>query len=212
MAKTVIIRIGFFGLSTPEINLFKTILKSSSRLAGEWRIDNKGIFNVIIFNPLDSEPQLDQLAVNGIAIPIHRRNEKPNSLHILKPYRADEIVDTLNGVLVSLATKDKQTCNNTAKSSKRYKLKSWPKQHILDVDKRYLHLATYLTRRPLTHNELISISNQPDELCKRFIGLLLKEGLIDIVSKKPSAPRSKMGKNNTFFGLLKSRLGFGKGQ
>lgn len=210
MAKTVVMKLGFFGLTAPEINLFNTILKSSTRLAGEWRIADKGACDVIIYSHSLEVEESGRLVSEGVSIPVHRRNDKPDTLHILKPYRADEVVDALNSALSSLTTKDKQICNKTTKESKRYKLKSWPKKHILDVDKNYLHLATYLSRRPLTHNELITISNQPDDLCKHFIGLLLKEGLIDIVSLKLKPSRLKRQQNTSFFGFLKNRLGIGK--
>lgn len=68
----------------------------------------------------------------------------------------------------------------------RVRLKRWPPAALLRGDPQRVRMATLLSRRPLSSDELAVLSAQPDDRCRTFLNLLQGFGLLESVAPTPA--------------------------
>ncbi|MES2675807.1 MAG: hypothetical protein V4660_16325 [Pseudomonadota bacterium] len=205
--------LGCFGLIKPEVDLISTILRNSSRLEGDWILVDSGQCDaLLIYNAEKSFPPFI-LKPNTQLIMIKRRGESYSAHAFFKPFRADELVDTLILIKTNLEAAPVNRDERSV-SQQLYSLKKWPSKDLLAKNKHFMLLAVYLSRGAKTIDNLITLSGQNEEFCHQFIKILQEQGLVKEEIKTHQPPRATMTiqveSKKTFLSLLKSRLGIGQ--
>ena len=209
MAKATKLSLGCLGLIKPEVDLIHTIIRMSSRLDDRWALVERGECDaILIYNP-DKNYEPFQLKQTTKLIHIKRRGEPASGYAFFKPFRADELIDTL----VTIASTADEISLPIAQSNEpqiTYKLKKWPAAELLQQDKHYMLLAVHLSRSPKTLQDLIKLSGRTETYCDHFLGLLKSKDLleinfnrIDIINTSNSTKEQKQN----FFSMLRKRLG-----
>jgi len=209
------LHLGYMGLIKPEIDLISTILRTSSRLDNHWILVDDGECDAILtysaekdFSPLILKPEAP-------VIMIKRRGEAFSGHAFYKPFRADELIDTL--ILIesdeqpSLHQKNEAATNH---SHTIYRLKKWPPAELLSLHKHYMLLAVYLSRGTKTLHDLTTLSGHSEDFCMQFLSLMNQYHLLDREAGRPKIapvhlPDVAMPKKN-FFSLLRHHLGLDK--
>jgi len=205
--------LGYLGLIKPEIDLISTILRTSSRLNGEWTLVDDGECDALI--AYNTEKDLTPFVLKNGAnlIIIKRRGETHPGYVFLKPFRADELVD----VLILIKTNRSVSAPVRGEPStpqKLYGLKKWPPNNLLSQNKHFMLLAVYLSRGTKTIENLVTLSGQSEKFCQQFIHMLEQHSLLteDIKQLQPERKTTPqhIESKKTFLSLLKSRFGIGK--
>ncbi len=207
------LRLGYLGLIKPEIDLISTILRTSSRLQGDWILVDSGECDALLV--YNAEKNFDPFVLKPATqlIMIKRRGESYTGHAFFKPFRADELVDTL--ILIKTNIGSAPLISDEAPVSKKlYGLKKWPSNKLLSQNKNFTLLAVYLSRGTKTIDNLVTLSGQSEKFCQQFITLLEHHDLItaEIKATQPVRTRhiQQVESKKTFLSLLKSRLGIGQ--
>jgi len=209
MAKASKLSLGCLGLIKPEVDLIRTILRMSSRLDETWVLVERGECDaILIYNP-DKNYEPFQLKQTTKLIHIKRRGESASGYVFFKPFRADELIDTLIAI-ASTTDEIAPLITQSEEPQITYKLKKWPSAELLQQDKHYMLLAVHLSRSAKTLQDLIKLSGRPEIYCDHFLNFLKSKDLleinfnrIDIQHKSNSVKEQKQ----TFFSMLRKRLG-----
>jgi len=71
----------------------------------------------------------------------------------------------------------------------RLRLRRWPSTELLEAHRYNLRLASFLSARPMSLDELIQASNVERSQCERFLRALNDAGILDVgVRREPSPP------------------------
>lgn len=210
--------LGCLGLIKPEVDLIRTILRTSSRLNNRWLLAEHGECDALLVYNTDKSFSPFTLKQSTQLIIIRRRGEKHEGHVFYKPFRADELIDTL----ISIESSSEEshvvtTVINTQPPANFYRLKRWPPADVLAHHKNFMLLAVYLSRGAKTLQDLVTLSGQGEALCNSFITLLQDKNLLHIengaalqttIPIQPSTPvqQEKAG----FFSQLRARLGLNK--
>lgn len=202
--------LGHLGLIKPEIDLISTILRTSSRLEGDWVLVDSGECDALLVYNMEKSFSPFVMKSGTQLIMIKRRGESHSGYAFFKPFRADELVDTLilikNNFGAAVTTPDQMPI-----SQKLYRLKKWPSNSLLAQHKHFMLLAVYLSRGSKTLNNLVTLSGQNERYCLQFIHMLEERDLIveEIKAAEPVISRvaPQVESKKTFLSLLKSRLG-----
>lgn len=208
--------LGYLGLIKPEVDLIHTILRTSSRLAGEWVLVDSGECDALLL--YNAEKSLSPFIIKPSTqlILIKRRGEIASDYVFFKPFRADELVDTLILIKTNLGASAASPVTELSSPQELYRLKKWPPAALLSRHKNFTLLAVYLSRGTKTIENLITLSGQSEKFCQQFIQILAEHDLVitEIEKIKPvrsvQAPAQHTENKKTFLSLLKSRLGLGK--
>lgn len=75
-----------------------------------------------------------------------------------------------------------------------FRLKRWPPASVLGAHRYYTRLASFLSTRPVSLDELVRLSNVAPHQCEGFLIALAATGLLDItpLATRPVNPRSGM--------------------
>lgn len=206
------LHLGYMGLIKPEIDLIGTILRTSSRLEGRWVLVEEGECDAILtynatkdFSPLILKSQ-------GQVIMIKRRGEAFSGHAFYKPFRADELIDTL--ILIEA---DEYPETHPVKESATihtptiFRLKKWPPAELLAQDKHYMLLAVYLSRGTKTLQDLVTLSGHSENFCMQFLLLMNQYQLLISEASRPkiatTPSQDVVAPKKNFFSLLRDRLG-----
>lgn len=210
------LRLGYLGLIKPEVDLIHTILRTSSRLDGEWVLVDSGECDALLL--YNAEKSLEPFIIKPSTqlIMIRRRGESGSDYVFFKPFRADELVDTL--ILIKSNHGKPTTSAVVEQSSPQalYRLKKWPSTTLLSRNKNFTLLAVYLSRGSKTIENLVTLSGQNEKFCQQFIEILVANDLILVETqvlmpaRKINTPAPQIAAKKTFLSQLKSRLGLGK--
>lgn len=210
--------LGCLGLIKPEVDLIRTILRTSSRLDNRWALVDGGECDaLLLYNPDKSAAPFILRATTQL-IMIRRRGEKFDGHVFYKPFRADELIDTLINI------ESAQDVNSTPAittdiqpAASFYRLKKWPPADLLALHKNYMLLSVYLSRGAKTLQDLVTLSGHNEVLCNNFLKALQDRNLLLIEhgkSQQPitskSASTQHQDEKKGFFSLLRARLGLDK--
>jgi hypothetical protein len=205
--------LGYLGLIKPEIDLISTILRTSSRLQGDWVLVDGGECDALLVYNAEKNFTPFILKPGTQLIMIKRRGENYSGHAFFKPFRADELVDTLILIKTNIGTSIAPLIESSA-PQKLYRLKKWPTNKLLSQNKHFTLLAVYLSRGTKTIDNLVTLSGQSEKFCQQFVHILEELGLVteEIKTVKPATVKvaQQVESKKTFLSLLKSRLGIGK--
>lgn len=208
------LHLGYMGLIKPEVDLITTILRTSSRLDNRWVLVDSGECDAIVtysaekdFSPLILKPEAQ-------VIMIKRRGESFSGHAFYKPFRADELIDTLiliesDEQAASVSSSDQAAGNQHT----IYRLKKWPPAELLSLHKNYMLLAVYLSRGTKTLRDLVTLSGHNENFCMQFISLMRKNNLLDTEASRPAVAHVstiESAPKKNFFSMLRDRLGLQK--
>jgi len=208
--------LGYLGLIKPEVDLIHTILRTSSRLGGEWVLVDSGECDALLLYNAEKSLSPFIMKSNTQLILIKRRGEISSDYVFLKPFRADELVDTLILIKTNLGGSAASPVTESSSPQELYRLKKWPSTALLARHKNFTLLAVYLSRGTKTIENLVTLSGHSESFCQQFIQILVEHDLVisEIQKIKPvrsvEATVEKTENKKTFLSLLKSRLGLGK--
>lgn len=210
--------LGCLGLIKPEVDLIRTILRTSSRLDKRWALAESGECDALLVYNADKSVAPFSLKPTTQLIMIRRRGEKYDGHVFLKPFRADELIDTL--IIIDSENYSAPVLagtGSTQSSTSLYRLKKWPPADILHQHKNYMLLAVYLSRGTKTLQDLMTLSGQGETLCSHFLKLLQERGLLQIEGGKGNPtvasiarPAKIQDEKKNFFSLLRTKLGLTK--
>ena len=208
--------LGCLGLIKPEVDLIHTILRMSSRLDQRWVVVESGECDALLVYNTDKSFAPYVLKPTTQLIIIRRRGEKHEGHVFLKPFRADELIDTL----IDIDSSDQPAFefNKDASSQSStifYRLKRWPPSDILNRHKNYMLLSVYLSRGAKTLQDLITLSGQGEAMCSSFLEVLRDRNLLQIDGGKSQITNAipiSAGKDEKkgFFSSLRAKLGLSK--
>ncbi|MES2824840.1 MAG: hypothetical protein V4732_14645 [Pseudomonadota bacterium] len=205
--------LGCFGLIKPEVDLINTILRNSSRLQGDWILVDSGECDALLIYKAEKNFPPFILKFNTQLIMIKRRGDSHSGHAFFKPFRADELVDTLILIKTNLDASS-ATAGEYSTYQKLYSLTKWPSKNLLSQNKHFMLLAVYLSRGAKTIDNLVTLSGQNEIFCQQFIKILEEQGLVKEEIKANQPLRATMTlqveSKKTFLSLLKSRLGIGQ--
>lgn len=208
--------LGYLGLIKPEVDLIHTILRTSSRLGGDWVLVDSGECDALLVYNAEKSLAPFVIKPNTQLIMIKRRGESCSDYVFFKPFRADELVDTL--ILIK-NNHGKPTASAVVEQSPPqalYRLKKWPSTTLLSRNKNFTLLAVYLSRGSKTIENLVTLSGQNEKFCQQFIDILIANNLITVETqglrpaRQINIPTQQLAAKKTFLSQLKSRLGLGK--
>lgn len=208
--------LGCFGLIKPEVDLIQTILRTSSRLDGRWALVDQDECDAIVLYDTSADFFPLKLKPNTQLISIKKRGESYTGHVFYKPFRADELIDMLIDIESSIGNKTPQAATpSTSAPKKTYRLKKWPSADILAADKNYTLLSVYLSRSTKTLHDLVLLSGQTEEFCKKFLTLLDAKSLLNTeIVPAPKVLNFDNGngksQKKTFFSQLRDKLGLSR--
>jgi hypothetical protein len=216
------LHLGYQGLIKPEIDLIETILRTSSRLNGRWTLVTSGECDAILTYNAEKDFHPLVLKQNSQVIMIKRRGEVFSGHAFFKPFRADELIDTL--ILIESNDQPVNQPTKTVATNQQhtiYRLKKWPPAELLSLHKNYMLLAVYLSRGTKTLKDLMTLSGHSENFCMQFILLMNQNKLLESESSRPdiahtvvhahvSAHVVEPAPRKNFLSLLRDRLGLGK--
>ena len=210
------LNLGYFGLIKPEVDLIRTILRTSSRLEGSWTLVDSGECDAILIYNAEKSFAPFIVKPSTQLIMIKRRGDTFSGHVFFKPFRADELVDTLLFIQSNSEPSAPLTTDQTTGQQKTYRLKKWPPAELLALHKNYMLLAVYLSRGSKTIPDLVTLSGHNESFCMQFLAeleskkLLQSEMLIPTRHALSVAIESQPAVKKNFFAQLRSRLGLGK--
>jgi len=213
---TTKLNLGYFGLIKPEVDLIRTILRTSSRLDGGWNLVDSGECDAILIYNAEKSFAPFIVKPSTQLIMIKRRGDTFSGHVFFKPFRADELVDTLLFIQSNSEPSAPLATDQTASQQKTYRLKKWPPAELLALHKNYMLLAVYLSRGSKTIPDLVTLSGHNESFCMQFLAeleskkLLQSEMLIPTRHALSVAIESQPAVKKNFFAQLRSRLGLGK--
>lgn len=210
------LNLGYFGLIKPEVDLIRTILRTSSRLEGGWNLVDSGECDAILIYNAEKSFAPFILKPSTQLIMIKRRGDTFSGHVFFKPFRADELVDTLLFIQSNSEPVAPASADQPSGQQKTYRLKKWPPADLLALHKNYMLLAVYLSRGSKTVPDLVTLSGHNESFCMQFLSelegknLLQSEMLIPTRHAFTVAIESQPAIKKNFFAQLRDRLGLGK--
>ncbi len=213
--------LGCLGLLKPETDLIRTILRTSSRLGNVWELAESGECDALLVYNADKSVAPFTLTPSTQLIMIRRRGEHYSGPVFYKPFRADDIVDTLAS-LGSIASTQPGAGYKTQAQAQAvaqpaaafFRLQQWPAADLLAQHKHYMLLAVYLSRGAKTLQDLMTLSGQSEALCQQFLQVMQAQGLLRIDAAKAPLPAKPVApvqrEKKSFFSLLKAKLELNK--
>lgn len=210
--------LGCLDLIKPEVDLVRTILRTSSRLEGHWELADTGECDAILVYNADQGFLPFLLKPTTELISIRRRGDQYQGHVFLKPFRADELIDTLISIETGMHAKPKLSAvvNNSA-SLNFFRLKKWPPADVLRQDKAYLLLAGYLSRGAKSFQDLVMLSGKEAEVCHNFLHILRERDLLYVDAGRPlrdtnteAVTAEIKSEKQGFLSLLRTKLGLRK--
>jgi hypothetical protein len=177
--------LGLKGLPGAEMGLVRTILKLSSSLQASWTVAEGGACDVLLLGDIEEavNPSPGTTVVNVL-----RRGEAASGLSLLRPIRAEELIELLNseGSRREALAPAAATAAPTDKQLAR--LHRWPPFALLNGRPAYVQLATLLSKHPLSAARLSALAARPLAECEAFMRELDAHKLLVWQPVPPAAP------------------------
>lgn len=194
------LRLGVHQLPAAEVVLVQTLLRLYGHGKNQrWTLADRPPYDALLVDALDSETNAGDLSRMAKAIlKITRKNAASQPDTLERPIRADKLQAWLAGIeRESVSARPEDAGREDADSADaallagtvRFKLHRWPPAVLLRGDPQRIRLATLLSKRALTLNQLALLSNQEVEQCRRFVQVLQNTGVVqaqDVVA--PALP------------------------
>ena len=205
--------LGLKGLPGAEMGLVRTILKLSSSLQASWIVAEGGACDVLLLGDIDEavNPSPGTTVVNVL-----RRGEPASGLSLLRPIRAEELIDLLNAEGSRREALAPVAATATAHGKRLARLHRWPPFALLNGRPAYVQLATLLSKHPLSADRLSALAGRPLAECEAFMReldahqLLVWQGGAPAASSaaapRPAAPPERRGLLST----LRRKLGIAR--
>ncbi|MEN0037141.1 MAG: hypothetical protein AAGC78_08735 [Cellvibrio sp.] len=183
---------------------------------GGWNLVDSGECDAILIYNAEKSFAPFILKPTTQLIMIKRRGDTFSGHVFFKPFRADELVDTLLFIQSNNEPAAPISAEQPSAQQKTYRLKKWPPAELLALHKNYMLLAVYLSRGSKTVPDLVTLSGHNESFCMQFLSelerknLLLSEVLIPTRQAFTVAIESQPAAKKTFFAQLRDRLGLGK--
>ncbi|MGI1677755.1 MAG: hypothetical protein K6L75_03415 [Cellvibrionaceae bacterium] len=210
MHKKLVLGFSVNALIKPEINLIKSILRTSSILEGQWRLAKDGACDAIIFNDISTSIKPFTTKPGTKRIFIKRRGETSEGYVFFRPIRAEELVKLLVQIQTGVVESESQSKHwEDILPGASYKLRKWPTSDILKINKKYMKLATYISRQYKTIKELSELSGNPEQLCSEFISHLEDAKILLMIpesSEEKKRPYKILRVKKSFISQLKRRF------
>lgn len=215
---TPAMRILMAGLPDRDIvRLHAFVRLRSSRLRHEWRVVATAPTDVYVHG-IDEVPtipgQLDrvprQISVVDAGVDIEGHDDL-----LARPLQYEAFVDHLVACEESFAGSQALPERAlAAATAPRFRLKRWPAAAVLDTARHGVRMASFLSSRTVSLDELVRLSGVPRGDCERFIQTLKQAGLLrdadgplKPMAQPPSTPASAAKPLRSLFANLRARLG-----
>lgn len=173
--------LGVENLPAPEIKLIRTILQLSTDLGGRWTVSEDGPCDVLL---VDDEAGAATVPMTGARIvSVRRRHDDQQPGVLYRPIRAEELISLLNGQAGDVPATHRRPDGASADpvafaSDRRGVLTRWPEWEVLQVNRAFVPLATFLTRSAHSVDSLAAISGQSLADCEALMRELARRGLL----------------------------------
>lgn len=159
--------------------------------ASHWVYASAPPYNALLADGSTAEgqnPTLDRLA--PIVLRLARRSENTTHDLLERPIRPDRFQQWLQVIEQKLLS---QSASAQEEPPARYRLLHWPPARLLRHDADRIRLATLLSRRFLSVQELVAVSRQTETVCLEFIQMLQAASLLQTqVDTAPSPSDSSL--------------------
>ena len=176
------------------------LLVDSDRLRADWRIVGEGPVDVYLYDadepptvpgPLDHPPHRVRVANAG------RDPVSADFDTLCRPLQYDDFVDILAAVeqdvpapvtmvAAPVATPAAPATPATPPAPTRFRLRRWPGTNLLDAIPQGLRMASFITVRYLSAEELSTLSGVAPDECRRFLATMQDA---DLLRGEPDEPR-----------------------
>jgi len=227
-------------LSDIEATTIAAFLRvGSHRFLGDWRLTLDGPCHLLVCGSSGRQDASPVLPAAAAILHVHDKHESGRANALLRPLQYDAFVEALLDVERKLMRQSagrppaargngaiagpdaRRPPSLSIPPGAKLRLRQWPSAGLLEVHRYNLRLASFLSARPMSLEELIQSSNVERTQCERFLLALSDAGLLDVGARgdtSPPAPsaeaRSAMprgeGAERGFIDHLRRRLGMGR--
>lgn len=188
------LRIGAYALPDVEVRILKAIVNLlSPPPGGRWQFVAGAPYDVLVTEgdvapgrtdtPLASARAVLRLCSRGMP-------DAADTLH--RPLRANLLRDWLTARekewLAKAATGTPAA--PAATPGTRVRLRRWPPMLVLHNDPVRIRIATMLIRQPMSLPDIVALSGQSAEVCRRFLQVLGDVGVLQSETSTPTPPAS----------------------
>lgn len=201
-----ILRLLLAGVPAEDKERLQTFIRiRSDRLKHRWKVVTAAPVNVYVHvedeaptipGPLDTEP-------SRIAIRSTASASDPEGAQLLRPLQFEAFTDRLVAYETSLAPGERSaTASASLRSSLgttspsheparslRFKLRRWPNLGVLQTHRYGVRMASFLSSRSMSIDELARLSGASREECDQFIAALLGADLLAVGNTEESSGR-----------------------
>ncbi len=209
------LRIGAYALPDVEVHILKAIVNLlSPPPGGRWQFVAGAPYDVLVTEGDVAPGRTDTPLASARAVLRLCSRGMPDAADVLRrPLRADIFRDWLMAREKEWQAKEVVSPPPAAAPATRVRLRRWPPMLVLHNDPVRIRIATMLLRQFLSLDDIVLLSGQNAEVCKRFLKVLEDAGLlITEVSAPPlpvaeeTQPTPKKGLG-ALLGSIRRRLG-----
>jgi hypothetical protein len=212
--------VGVEGLSLAEVNLLRTILKLSTRLANDWILTEVGPCHVLLSTLAVTAERRSSGSHAHLVVPVVRRGQRPAGECLERPFRAEDFVELLMRVGPALQTEPGPAHTQEATEAsthRRGRLKRWPPSKFLGSSRERIQLATLLSRQARSAHELSSVAGCSEAECNGFMLELDRQDLLSWETGEAAGKKTAVSPHGTtanrgvhgLFSSIRRRLGLG---
>lgn len=176
------LRLGTYKLPAAETALIQTLLRLyAASGAGHWTYASEPPYDALLAD--GSTPEGQSPAINGMAkvvLRLMRKSENTTHDQLERPIRPDRFQLWLQSV-------ERDLQQGAPFGSVRYRLLRWPPASMLHGNEEHVRLATLLSRRFFSAQELAAISSQSEAVCLDFMRTLQSARLLRSEAKAETA-------------------------
>lgn len=185
-----VLRLGTYKLPAAETALIQTLLRLySSGAAGHWVYASAPPYDALLVDgstPEGQSQELDRMAKVVFRLMRKSENSLPDQLE--RPIKPDRFQLWLQNTERDL----QQSATTQPEAAVRYRLLRWPPASMLHSNEEYVRLATLLSRRFLSTQDLAAISRLPEADCAEFVRTLQSARLVRTNAHEAAAARASM--------------------
>lgn len=185
------LKLGVQSLPAAEAGLVRALLQLMAHgragVAPRWTFADQGPFDALVTDAATQPSSLPARAVLRLA---QAGAQVAEADVVARPLRADALERWLDAVATRLASAPAAARTTVRSDDPRWKLRRWPPNELLRADAGRTRLATMLSRRALSVDELAQLAGVAPEKCRTFVQLLQSFELLVADAPPPEAPRA----------------------
>lgn len=178
-----LLRLGVHHLSEAEVRLVQALVRLFAIGAPgnfRWVFADQHPFDAVIVD--SHSPDIGTPAIQCISKVILALSDGMPSFHahdtLTRPIRSDRLKTWLSNTQQKLhAVPDKA---HAVDIQHCFKLRRWPPAQLLHQDAHRIRMATLMSRRAVTIEELVKLTQETPERCQTFVQLLRGMNLVDV--------------------------------